>query len=646
MNGSSSRFLARSRLSVLPVITVAHLAVCLACVQALSAHFYYSRRVVLLHVSLVAGVVALSIASVAYAIHRRWLTNAAVPRMLLSVAAAIAASLLGLLYVGELIGNYFWGDNLNYQLVRDYAAFALPNRAPFFIPLWLHAAVLGMAGLLFGGYWTCSNTVLSSIQWSVRIVRQSDRRGRLAWLAGAAVLGVGYAAGVSSLALSMRQNGLLRSEPIVGFFFDSNSPWDFGQYAGERIRTADGAAVRAAYPRGQPFDRKNVVLIVIDSLRADHMSVYGYGRATTPFLDTLFATGRLRRVGLALSTCAETNCGIMSILASRPLAHLTEENFSIDQLLRDQGYDVYRILSGNHDWHGLRAAFGDEQTMTFDSTNSQHYAVNDDRVLFEGLEHVPSYSGRPAFFQFHLMSAHSIGVKHDAYRRFQPSAVRLNLHSIRTGEDRQALTNAYDNGVLEADATIAELFEQLQKKGYLTNSMVVIVADHGEGLGDRGPLDVGHVNWLYQEHMGIPLLIYDEAGVAYRNLSLARQVDIAPTIVDRLGLATPSSWEGHSLLDATIAQYSYHESGSQWERGTRRWHWCSAVVDHVDRATYKYLRCGSPPHEELYDLAANPAETHDLIAAADPSLLDDLRSHLRDYLLQVASPPIAQRTSR
>src|SRR5262249_26904415 len=143
----------------------------------------------------------------------------------------------------------------------------------------------------------------------------------------------------------------------------SDYVYEFGQYAIDQRLPQQELQVRSSYPRGQSFRKRNVIFIFVDSLRADHMSVYGYARPTTPFLEKLRDAGRLRQVQLALSTCAESDCGILSTLGSRPFRHLQPENFTLLQLLHDQGYKIYQILSGNHDWGGLRRGYGTEQTM-------------------------------------------------------------------------------------------------------------------------------------------------------------------------------------------------------------------------------------------------------------------------------------------
>src|SRR5204862_5169484 len=137
-----------------------------------------------------------------------------------------------------------------------------------------------------------------------------------------------------------------------------------------------------------------------------------------------------------------------------------------------------------------------------------------------------------------------------AYRRYEPAGQQRSYEWVRNGDDETVAKNNYDNGIVEADATIEKLFGKLREKGYLANSLIVILADHGEGLGDHGLgwAGLGHLRTMYQESIRIPLLIYDESDVHYGNLKFATQIDVAPTIVDRLGLRIPPSWEGRSLL--------------------------------------------------------------------------------------------------
>src|SRR5258708_16097123 len=138
----------------------------------------------------------------------------------------------------------------------------------------------------------------------------------------------------------------------------------------------------------------------------------------------------------------------------------------------------------------------------------------------------------------------------------------------------------------------------------MARRLVIVSGDHGEGLGDHGlgGAGLGHLRTMYQESIRIPLLIYDESDVHYGNLKFATQIDVAPTIADRLGLRIPPSWEGRSLLSPVVKQYSFH-------RTTPTKH-CYGVVDRVEPALYKYITCDFGAPEELDDVMTDPHEEH------------------------------------
>jgi arylsulfatase A-like enzyme len=145
--------------------------------------------------------------------------------------------------------------------------------------------------------------------------------------------------------------------------------------------------------------------------------------------------------------------------------------------------------------------------------------------------------------------------------------------------------------------------------------MVIITSDHGQGLGEHGI--VGHVDWLYQPQISIPFIIYDDSVSLYHNLSFARQIDIAPTIVDRLGLPIPASWIGNSLLKNTIAPYSYHETG---KNGMESTNFLYSIVSYSDSAIYKYIFNEDFSQEEIYDIAHDSLELKNLIATPNEEI--------------------------
>jgi glucan phosphoethanolaminetransferase (alkaline phosphatase superfamily) len=595
------------------IVGGAHTLASLALLDYFCRSFGLSERLLLIHAPLVAAALLASLivaGTVArLAAHRRY------ARYLAALCPAIVVTALFALDIASFASHRWLGISLTHSLVA----------------LWLQAWWEGeqllplSAGLLTGALIVVGMTVVLELVLWAKTLRQF-RPGvpeRPATIAIAILLMCGYAVFFQQVASQARRSELIGADPIVAFVSSYRAGGDARQQEiFDRLRQEEPRR-RAAYGRHTEFDRKNVIIITVDSLRADHLPIYGYTRATTPFLSRAQHDGKLHRVEFATSTCAESNCGILSTLFSKTLRHQVAEDFSLFALLKDQGYDTHFVLSGNHDWMGQREMYGDELTSYFDGRDSSRYGWSDDRVLVEGLERIGDYQ-RPSFFFFHLMSPHIMGHKQERYRLFQPAVAALNMQALFRGEyDRESVVNSYDNGIVEADATIRDLFAVLDRKGYLRNSIVVILADHGEALGDRAEGMYGHINWLYQETILIPMLIYDDSATAYRGLAFGTQLDVAPTVVDRLGLAIPADWEGVSLLRESAPRQTMHQ--------TKLTAPCFAIIDYARDRMLKYMQCIGGKNEQLYDLMGDRREQHDLSQSVNPALVAGFRTVLDQW---------------
>src|SRR5690606_27832097 len=209
-------------------------------------------------------------------------------------------------------------------------------------------------------------------------------------------------------------------EPFVTVFF-KNDPFD-----GKNIAEInEDIGVRNSYPKNLDFQRKNIILIIIDALRSDHLSLYGYKRKTSPFLDSLHASGNLRKIDMSFSVAADSYAGINAIMRSRIFGHLGLNNFSLQHLLKDQGYDLNFIVSGDHtNFGGLKPSYGKNSDFNYylDGAISNKYSdPNDDRIVLEGLENIPPYNKTPSYFHLHLMSVHNLGRRLNKFKIYEPS---------------------------------------------------------------------------------------------------------------------------------------------------------------------------------------------------------------------------------
>jgi glucan phosphoethanolaminetransferase (alkaline phosphatase superfamily) len=417
-----------------------------------------------------------------------------------------------------------------------------------------------------------------------------------------------------------------KGEPLMVMLFDHM--WgirDNPLFSQRRVNVGfRDQQIRKEYAQAShPTGKKNVILIIVDALRADHLSAYGYERNTSPYLKQLIADHKAVKVDKCYSTCASTLCGVTSILLSRTWEDCAVNGFNVIGLLHDNGYHTYTLISGAHkEWYNMAKFYSDDCTMYYDGKESKKYYFKDDRVLLEGLEKVPAYNDKPTFFYLHLQSTHETGMLQDKYAVYKPFKKSITTQSM----NGEAAVNEYDNKVLQADDMIRQLMESLERKGYLKNSIVVITADHGQGLGEHGIY--GHVDWLYDPQTSVPLIIYDDSLSVYKNLKLANHVDIAPTIVERIGLPRPKDWMGTSLMSAEIAPYSYHETGKdQLETGEAKY----MIVSYGDSEVYKYIYTEGFKKEELYNMTKDPGEKNNL-ADTTGAFMDGLRSVAGNYI--------------
>ena len=590
----------------LAVVIGVHCAVTALIAAAFAWRFGQNPRVVVSHLLLIAEW-DLLLAAVAAVAGRRAST-------MLRVLLIATCTLQAYLYVLDAVSNGSWGRNITGHLVTAYAPTIWSGLEPFPVGRPGIMAFLGGTFALVAAivWWSSRGLPTLSGGWSTR----PRQVAAVVALCSAAVFGFTVRWGVAD-----RDNRLWKDELIASFFRPVG--YAFEPTPRRHSVAERDAVLQASYPRHIAGARHtNVILIIVDSLRADHMQVYGYDRNTTPFLSRLVASGRMKKVERAFSTCSESFCGITSTLAGREFRDISPRTFQLQDVLTDEGYQPWFLLSGNHTaWNGLTQFYHAPDGRLFDGSQTLRYTVDDDRLVLEGFERVPLASPEhPAFFYVHLMSTHYLGVQFAESHVFTRAG-----DTVDPGDEPYAILDQlqkrdrYDDKVLQADGVIHQLFDALSAKHYLDDAIVVVTADHGEGLGERHWAHGWH---LYNEDIRIPMLIYDVRALKLRDLSFATQVDIAPTILDRLGLPIPESWEGASLLNAPRVRFTYHQTYFLPNR--------FAVLYREGPALYKFIATPDYGQEELYDLIRDRGETHNL-TDVQPRLAAMLRDKVRAY---------------
>jgi glucan phosphoethanolaminetransferase (alkaline phosphatase superfamily) len=376
------------------------------------------------------------------------------------------------------------------------------------------------------------------------------------------------------------------------------------------------AAARKAYRPAADARRRNVIMIVADGLRADHMQPYGYARATTPWLQQQVGLGQLERFDNVHSMCSESNCSMASLLSSREVAQLPSEPFTLSQVLKLHGYATVMILGGDQtNYYNKRALFGKVDDY-FDGSMAKGYYMNDDSFVAVQTAKLPVWNGKPTMLQFHLMSAHLLGKRLDAYRSWEPSG---SYARIPESDPQPRFTNFYDNGVLQYDDFVRQILTTLRQKKYLDDALVVVTSDHGESLGERRLM--AHANGVHEPVLHIPLLVAGlrAAPDAPAGKPFISQTDIAPTLLSELGMPIPATWRGTPIRtlqagarNTALAHFQMYEyaglfdgrqAGKQWK------YW-------VNRHTKE---------EFVYDLAGDPQELKNVPWLAPEALLIEWR---------------------
>ena len=350
----------------------------------------------------------------------------------------------------------------------------------------------------------------------------------------------------------------------------------------------------------------------------------------------------MQKVDIAMSTCSESFCGISTTFSSRPFDEISVDNFKLTDVLKDAGYRLNFYLSGDHrGWSYLKDYYG-KQIDNYNDYLTLGTDSLDDAGLVKAFENAASSNESPNFFYFFLMATHQAGKRPAEFQRYLPSSfsklavlanelagkersgTTVNQRSMNIADiDIQAYINNYDNGILQTDEHIRRIFKALGDKGYLANSIVVVLGDHGDSLGEHNHF--GHSRYLYQEDIGIPLLVFDSEKRRLANTEFATMIDIAPTILGRLGLPIPETWKGRSLDIKRGPSFTIHQT----RRGDGL---CFAIVDSAPSKLMKYIRCGNKPNQSelLFDVSADPEESRNLLESTGPNSANVYRDFLNN----------------
>jgi arylsulfatase A-like enzyme len=372
-----------------------------------------------------------------------------------------------------------------------------------------------------------------------------------------------------------------------------------------------------------------VILISIDTLRADHLSAYGYRKIKTPNIDSFAEHGTVYTdVESQIPLTLPSHTSLFT--STYPFQNRIEENaervpsgvVTLAGVLRAQGYQTAAFIGSVF----LERELGlDQGFVTYDSpfhfeafspiSGSMFFGdtrpnpgVREKRdgalVVRSAAQWLASHRNQPVFAFVHLFDLHK---PYDPHKGFAAPS--------------------YDTELLYLDSILGAFKKTLTESGWWDRSIVVLLSDHGESLGEHG--EASHGVFIYQSTVWTPLLIHWPAAspsMPARTANPAGLIDVAPTILDALRIALPPSFEGTSLRANSAPRAVYTESLHTHDS----FGWSPLRSVRIEK--YKYIEA---PRPELYDLQVDPHELNN-IYRKDLAEARALQNKLRNLLARPA----------
>jgi arylsulfatase len=412
---------------------------------------------------------------------------------------------------------------------------------------------------------------------------------------------------------------------------------------------AAGCQKGSAPPPPRSGSGRSVLLVTIDTLRADHLGAYGYRRSTSPRLDALAREGTLFRQAYTYWPKTRGSMAIM-LTGRRPSQNgyskthpmLVGFNPTLASVLREAGYETAAVVDNPNvaaqlgygkGFDAFRETWEEPALVT--ETDRARAITEGARRFFAGTH------ARPFFLWLHYVNPHApytppppfdTAFLDEEARRGARLPVVPGYHGgipkqwAVAGQDRLGYYVAqYDGEIAAVDREVGAVMDALQESAAAGRTIVVVTSDHGESLGEHGYY-FDHGEDLFDPSLAIPLIVVvPGAPAAQRSDLLASTLDVVPTILDALKVSYPPELAGRSLLAAVLGRplSGRDRLYAQNERNL------SAALD--SRHKLVLTPEGDGERAALYDRVADSAEEHD-IAGSQVDTLRALRRELEAYL--------------
>lgn len=385
-----------------------------------------------------------------------------------------------------------------------------------------------------------------------------------------------------------------------------------------------------------PVAAPNVVVITIDTLRADHVGCYGYKQIHTPNIDALAADGaRFERAYAAVPVTLPSHTvmftgtypmlnGMHDFAANK----LNATQPTLAAVLKEHGYATAAVVGSAvlDSRFGLNRGF-DFYYDHFDFNRLQESNLEEmerpgNMVADVTLDWLARNYNKKFFLWMHL---------YDPHYPYHPPAPYAAEYKDRP----------YDGEIAFADAQVGRLIRFLKSKGLYNNTLIVLSGDHGESLGEHG--EKTHGFFIYNATLHVPFMIHLPGASSPRVVpELVSLADLMPTVLQTLKMETPSQVQGRSLLPLIKAKPKDEEARSLYaETFLPRLHFNWSELRGVESAKYHFI---DAPRPELYDLTKDPGETQNLYSDKK-AVGEEMRARLAGLIRQYsAGQELAEKT--
>jgi arylsulfatase A-like enzyme len=395
----------------------------------------------------------------------------------------------------------------------------------------------------------------------------------------------------------------------------------------------------------------NVIMISIDTLRADHLGCYMYHRPTSPVLDEFASQGLLFEN--AATPCPWTLPAHASLLTGLyPSRHgartrknrLPDGVVTLAEVLRQHGFSTAGVV--NSHWlskkNGLHQGFDD-----FIYVEEYPGMIRSPKVEYDGLNWLSEHSGKPFLLFLHYYDIHSdyCSLPHYEKQFVRPyngiaDGSTTQLYDFRYGQlspnqtDIEHLIDLYDASIRQMDDGLGRLFRLIEQKGLFNNTLVIVTSDHGEEFMEHG--GVLHGRTYFQEIMHVPLVMRGPGlPQGQRVKEIVSLIDVIPTILALVGIAKPASLDGIDLYP--LWQKSGVKPSLRLLFGEADWNNLvdNETVDDIKRAVrqqrYKLHYDRVLKEVELYDIVVDPGEKTN-VASRHVGIVDSLFGSLKNFM--------------